>query len=150
MVWIPGKKYYAIIFTCTKWKKWWHWNISIFTPISKRSVCIQSTSQMYGEVPFCTYVHRASIFSIVHYDVFVYGTAYLVLQNRTSQVAFSLGLSYNLRSPLSANEQKLLKIDCEDRWLVAIDPRERLVYYYRGSSVTTLGYSYGQARYTII
>ena len=61
--------------------------ILIFTSISekkKHGVCVQSTSQMHGEVPFCTYVHRASAFSIVRYDVFAYGTAYLISPTKSN------------------------------------------------------------------
>ena len=39
---------------------------------------------MHGEVPLCTYLHRASTFSIVRYDVVAYGTAYLISPTKSN------------------------------------------------------------------
>ena len=63
---------------------------------------------MRGKIPFCMYVHRASTFLIVPYDVFAYGTGYLISptkSNNPGNVAFP---------PISADEQTLLKGDYED------------------------------------
>ena len=53
--------------------------ILIFTSISEKTVFVfRARLKMHGKVPFCTYVHRASTFSIVRYDVFAYNAAYLI------------------------------------------------------------------------
>ena len=60
--------------------------ILIFTSISEKNTVFVFRARpiMHGEVPFCTYLHRASTFSIVRYDVFVYGTAYLISPTKSN------------------------------------------------------------------
>ena len=44
----------------------------------------QSMLQWMGKISLCTYLHRASTFSIIHYDVFAYGTAYLISSTKSN------------------------------------------------------------------
>ena len=80
--------------------------------------CVQSAFQCMGKIPLCTYVHRASTFSIVRYDVFAYGTAYIISSTKSNDTGGGFFGAFPGGSPrlsYSANEQTLLKIDYEDR-----------------------------------
>ena len=66
------------------------------------------------------YLHRDSTFSIVRYDVFAYGTAYLISSTKSNDPGGGFfgafpGEHHDLRSPLrlasdGTNEQKLLPV----------------------------------------
>ena len=77
--------------------------VLIFTFISEKTQCLCSQHvSMDGENP-CLHLHRDSTFSIVRYDIFAYGTAYLISctkSNDPGSGGFSLGEPHDLRSPL--------------------------------------------------
>ena len=102
--------------------------ILIYTFISEKTQCLCSQhGSMDGGNPFCTDLHRDSTFSIVRYDDFVHGTAYLNGSTKSNDPgggffgAFPGGaprLKVTFNASDGANEQKLLKIiiGYEDRW----------------------------------
>ena len=93
--------------------------ILIYTFISEKTQCVHSMVQWMGEIPFCTYIHRDSTFSIIRYDDFMHGTAYLNSSTKSNDPgggffrAFPGGasqLKVTFKTSDGANEQKLLKI----------------------------------------